>query len=100
MPYSVVVPSNLAPASFDARELVDVVHLRADVLSRRERHHDELAVLCRVEHTAEVAIVLGQGLDVLREALLFTCHLLLVLSVLALASSSGGHVRRSNLRGA
>src|SRR5690606_29775372 len=75
---AVAIDDDLALAFLHPDELVDLlVHLLADLTSRRERHQHELQVLAGVEDAAEILVLLGQLFDIPDEALL---HLALLSS--------------------
>jgi hypothetical protein len=48
----------------DTKELVELVNFRPDLLLRQERHEDQLAVLCRVNHLSKFLVLYGETLDV------------------------------------
>jgi len=61
------IENRLARAFLHAKELVELVDLRPDLLLGLQCHDDELAVLCRVQHAAELFTLDGDALDVFHE---------------------------------
>jgi hypothetical protein len=51
-----------------AKELVKRVDFSPDLFPGLQRHQDELAVLCRVEHPPKLIVADGETLYVLNEA--------------------------------
>ena len=57
-------------AAFDAEELVTViVNFLADLITGLDRHQDQLKIVAGVKHPAEIAVFLGQFLNVVDELL-------------------------------
>src|SRR4051812_8217660 len=61
----------LSRAADEGQDLVDVVHLLADLPARRDGHDHQLGVLTRPQHATEVGALLGDGGD--REVLHGRC---------------------------
>src|ERR1019366_5232853 len=59
----------VAITCFYAKELVKLVYLRPDFFPRLQRHHDELAVSCRIQHGAKLLIFEREALNVSQETL-------------------------------
>src|ERR1019366_404112 len=59
----------VAITCFYAKELVELVYLRPDFFPRLQRHHDELAVSCRIQHAAKLFIFERQALNISQETL-------------------------------
>src|ERR1017187_7445012 len=62
------VQNRLTGTLLHAEELVELVDFRPDLFLGLQRHDDELAVLRRVKHPAELLILDGETLDVLHKA--------------------------------
>src|SRR5450759_5410827 len=62
------IENRLTGPLLHAKELVELVDFRPDLFLGLQRHDDELAVLCRVEHAAKLDILDGETLDVFHKA--------------------------------